>query len=654
MSSRLRIFWLSGVAFFTLVDLANAQNAEVDEENVPRTVGWTAAPTRRGTITILHTCLATIIACTWTALHLNVPGPGDTTLTKFLRKAKWMFIAILFPEFLFAKAVCELQLALEVLQHLAHVMRFVPTGFTTKYADGSKVALWDVDPGPMILHRLLARSSLEHLKTRSQVDVRRTLENMIGFPKYEQANWEIRKWTIAHSYYASMGGILLGAGQAEDRSDLITYNGVLILNTEQPSVWSGHPLKNLFLTARDLQDKDKADAFVRVLVMVQILWLVVEVAVRRSTNMPTTQLEVGTLSFSVMAVAIYAANWWKPKDMGEPTILYSPYDHAFSVGGRLAPGHTLYRFTNRFLTPRREIERGQRVPTLLERVRNDTVFFKDNDSSLWGLLAAASLVFGSLHCLAWSFAFPTKAELVAWRVSSIIITVLPTVALAVNYMMNFLVTDHSARICRDSIMKDLEGVKRIQDEKSRDVWAMRDTRMVSKRRIKKGLERMDKIDASSPTPRLRQDFDERAKDFVDLLWIIWYYPDPTVDQKPPQDIIKRLRTRISNIKEPNENREFKKLWKLYEGAVWRTGGVTDDMGDYFDEVMVKRISQRLRDKDRFDASIDTLSQILSIALALVYTTARLLLLALMFSSLRSVPDGVYDAIPWTAFLPSIS
>src|SRR3569833_377904 len=75
------------------------------------TVGWKAGPTGRGTLMLVYGCLSTVFASTWTVLHLNVPDPKEPWWKKAGRKAKWMGITVLFPEFIFSKAVCELRLA---------------------------------------------------------------------------------------------------------------------------------------------------------------------------------------------------------------------------------------------------------------------------------------------------------------------------------------------------------------------------------------------------------------------------------------------------------------------------------------------------------------------------------------------------------------
>jgi hypothetical protein len=62
-------------------------------------VGWTQAPTQRGIIDLLWSCLFTVL-CTWTVLCLNVPAKEDCRWVQLRRKAKWSLIAVFGPEIL--------------------------------------------------------------------------------------------------------------------------------------------------------------------------------------------------------------------------------------------------------------------------------------------------------------------------------------------------------------------------------------------------------------------------------------------------------------------------------------------------------------------------------------------------------------------------
>ncbi|KAK0724117.1 hypothetical protein B0H67DRAFT_529701 [Lasiosphaeris hirsuta] len=67
-------------------------------------VGWVSQPDGRGTFDILWNCLFTSFLCTWVSLHLNVPAEKDSEPSILFRKLRWMFQAILGPEFVLAFA----------------------------------------------------------------------------------------------------------------------------------------------------------------------------------------------------------------------------------------------------------------------------------------------------------------------------------------------------------------------------------------------------------------------------------------------------------------------------------------------------------------------------------------------------------------------
>lgn len=84
-------------------------------------LGWTETPNTRGSIDILYTCLSTIFLCSWTVLHLNIPSCSDTSKKIFLRKLKWMGIAIIVPEFVTALAFNQWKQAWTIKRRLKTV-----------------------------------------------------------------------------------------------------------------------------------------------------------------------------------------------------------------------------------------------------------------------------------------------------------------------------------------------------------------------------------------------------------------------------------------------------------------------------------------------------------------------------------------------------
>ena len=62
------------------------------------TVGWVSDPNGRGTFSLLISCLATMLLCVWSALHLNIPEAGQNQAKFWLRNIKWMLLGLVGPE----------------------------------------------------------------------------------------------------------------------------------------------------------------------------------------------------------------------------------------------------------------------------------------------------------------------------------------------------------------------------------------------------------------------------------------------------------------------------------------------------------------------------------------------------------------------------
>ena len=59
---------------------------------------WVSDPNSRGTWSLLYSFIFTPTLCVWTAIHLNVPAHGEGQLSQWLRKVKWVLLAIPAPE----------------------------------------------------------------------------------------------------------------------------------------------------------------------------------------------------------------------------------------------------------------------------------------------------------------------------------------------------------------------------------------------------------------------------------------------------------------------------------------------------------------------------------------------------------------------------
>lgn len=87
-----------------------------------RARSFVGSPEIRGTMTILWSCIITLIACLYTALHLNVPG--DTKAFPMLReKFKWVIIGLVAPEIVLYLASSQFLEARHLSKELTRLWR---------------------------------------------------------------------------------------------------------------------------------------------------------------------------------------------------------------------------------------------------------------------------------------------------------------------------------------------------------------------------------------------------------------------------------------------------------------------------------------------------------------------------------------------------
>ncbi|RAH68823.1 uncharacterized protein BO66DRAFT_439835 [Aspergillus aculeatinus CBS 121060] len=236
------------------------------------TVNYVFAPNTRGTLTIL---------CTWTVQHPDIPRPRENFKPGFNGKIQYWITT---PEVLLAKYGYD---------------------------------LWEAKRN---LHRLQARAQQDGVE-----------------------------WTIAHSLFANMGGFVMRvnsvstgrrplgmrltrpsepAPRLHELSTLPTTSDhaglkIIIGHSDILQLCRENVLFQLpDITEKELQDRSKADWLLRLITVWQILWMVIQTALRGATRLAVTPLEIGVVAFACCAVVTYALSWNKPKGVQVPiTIL---------------------------------------------------------------------------------------------------------------------------------------------------------------------------------------------------------------------------------------------------------------------------------------------------------------------------------------------
>ena len=68
---------------------------------------YVAGPSGRGTIGLLTTCILTLFACVWTAIHLNVFPRDSSWRERFIHKVGWTLLASFAPEVVVWRAISQ-------------------------------------------------------------------------------------------------------------------------------------------------------------------------------------------------------------------------------------------------------------------------------------------------------------------------------------------------------------------------------------------------------------------------------------------------------------------------------------------------------------------------------------------------------------------
>lgn len=716
---------LSHYYLASVIWILSATEAYAAEQNntAEAVVGWDAGPNRRGTLRLITSCVATIFACTWTVLHLNVPGHRDSAGQRLLRKIKWLAISVLFPEFTFSKAVCDLRLALDELRKFDEGSRINgPMEWKRGHCRGN----WGIEypPYPGLLYRLLGLQwppkgppSPNHASTTSKFPaIRRhsSVRDCTNSVSQNQKSDEDKDtelhdlcdkdcdkdlelavvcvecselttptWSVVHSYYAQMGGILCLHTHA-GRDDL---DGCFPF-TSPTMIWAfdwaddQHPLKNFSMRREDIQDKSKADWFAKGISILQITWTILNVTVRGVTGLPSTQLEITAFAFAVMAIGIYLANWWKPKDVSRPTIQSASFlSHETKDIWELPSVQTFtdgmrWHWSNQSENPAPKSFREWNFANV-RRVENNLVWMEGEPPYFYIMVGVSSVVFGGMHCIAWDFEFPSRTELVCWRIASLISAILPVLVLGLNFVLEYTSSNYGRSRRNNILIAELEPLRCLSsswwraamsasfmswntDEKTA-FWLLQNGGMDWEERPSKETIRNTRLENDDREDRWAHKA-ELTTEFFSAFTQFGQHWDSlrTLGKKntKPKNIFKDLYHQVEAINSsfPSMKIHNEAFWASYENRLKHTvpGSGAQNLGAPVVEHILKAFQHAEGEFGRLQEQCEHAAKILANCSSVVYVAARLMVIILMFTCLRAAPAGVYQITPWTRFLPKIS
>jgi len=327
---------------------------------------------------IIHSCIITILLCTWVSMHPNIPSPDERWPRIAVRRVGLMLLALFVPEAVIAWALRQRQAATELAK--------------------------------------------EH---------------------------KGEGWTITHGFFATMGGFMEYDGNRPIRvllpEQIESYS--LTGNGDFPRI-----------SKAEIEDKSKGDAISKGVVILQTSWFVIQCIARGVQGLPITELELVTVAFAALNFVIYVLWWEKPQNVQRGVRVYKKRrteeagddgDIETTVGywvalrdavsdlpaaivrGPSAIDSDFDSWLARVLTwpfvqplyimlSYRDNEYEKRVNTFYPDKWVET---SENFSSF--VVVTITLAFGGIHCIGWTFDFPSNIERTLWRVASISITGIP-------------------------------------------------------------------------------------------------------------------------------------------------------------------------------------------------------------------------------------
>jgi len=278
-------------------------------------------------------------------------------------------------------------------------------------------------------------------------------------------------WTLTHGFFATMGGFMAYEGNKpiqvllpeKLRSYSLTGNG------DFPRI-----------SKMEIQDKSKGDFISKVVVILQTSWFVIQGIARGVQGLPITELKLATTAFVGLNFVIYVLWWDKPLNVECGVRVYkkritdSPVDDGdveTTAGFLVALGDALSKLPAAIVHGPFKGEPGIDEWLWLTRIlawlvlkpfliimgedhivgeKRFCTFYPEWDEGsidrrhFTMVVTGIASAFGGIHCIGWSFTFPSSAERTLWRVASISITSVPVV-------LSIFMLDESvvARLSRD-------------------------------------------------------------------------------------------------------------------------------------------------------------------------------------------------------------
>jgi hypothetical protein len=332
----------------------------------------------------------TIFLCVWQAIHLNIPPPGEPPYKQSLRRIGWSILAIIAPKMVALNAWLQYRDARMLTRLVNNYRGLYPKEQTPTWLEQVLQYLRHLvgKLGMMSMSAVLAvdrlRMYLCHRRNLRafELEQRQLKVNDIA----SQLDKDQLPWTIDTAFYAICGGgvVLLDQHTTALRERTLVEMARL------------HPKSLLPLQRAVLQDPSKASGLAKFITCAQAFWFCSQCIARLSQNMAISLLELNTFAHCISAFFIYIFWWHKPYDV--TTHIYLDLTDLPVEGLGLRTG---YRSEN------------------MAKEMFSSFFWARAEILRPLIMFLTFLVYGAIHSLAWEYHFPTPAERIIWRCSSV-------------------------------------------------------------------------------------------------------------------------------------------------------------------------------------------------------------------------------------------
>lgn len=429
-------------------------------------VGFVQTPPIRGTMEIVWSCVSIVFLCSWSILHLKVPPQhrpqnwrqrARWKFALFCRKLKWMVLTILAPELLLGFVFVDF-LAARIYTPKMQVLA------EKDQVPWSETHTWFANQGGFFLYfppelrgsadtgggsaggpglgadgaaaiELAERGGRIEKAQAQVVELQDDAQTPL-FNSWRKTYARRRERAIKH--YGPLPGT-----PSEHFRELVADQAVLqettssideeyakfclnclidtwVINSRQLRLFrkKGIITKLPKLEEEDLEDRNKGNAVVKLIAIIQICWMGTQLLTRVAKGLPVTTLEISAVAFVASSLVIYLLQLSSVQDPGVPVRLV-----ATRLPNSLEFGSHLRKVDGR--SPLRVAANGPVIA-------NDVIqswSSQETKSYMYfsTLIGVGGLLFGGIHLAAWDFAFPTGPERALWRASALVTVATPVV-----------------------------------------------------------------------------------------------------------------------------------------------------------------------------------------------------------------------------------